>query len=204
MFTGIVTELGTVVARESTRSGRRLSIEAPGTTKDLAVGDSIAVNGVCLTAIRVDGAEFVVEAVAETLDRSNLGLLDVGHRVDLERPTPVAGRFDGHVVQGHVDGVGVVASRRAEGDATRTRISAPASLARYVVEKGSVALDGVSLTVTAVSPLGRDHDPAWFDVVLIPHTLDVTILGDRMPGDAVNIEVDVLAKYVERILEAQT
>ena len=204
MFTGIVSELGAVVTTTPSPAGRRLEFEAPGTTKGLEVGDSVAVNGVCLTAIRVDGTRFAVEAVQETLDRSNLGALEPGHRVDLERPTPADGRFDGHVVQGHVDGVGRVASRTAEGEAERIRIAVPPGLARYVVEKGSVAVDGVSLTVTAASPVAGAPEDAWFDVVLIPHTLDVTVLGDRAVGDIVNIEVDVLAKYVERILEAQS
>ena len=204
MFTGIVSELGTVLTTAPSEAGRRLEFDAPGTTDGLTVGDSVAVNGVCLTAVSVADGRFVVEAVRETLQRSNLGALEPGHRVDLERPTPTNGRFDGHVVQGHVDGLGTVAARTAEGEAERIRISIPADLARYVVEKGSVAVDGVSLTVTAVSPLAGTPEDAWFEVVLIPHTLDVTVLGRRTVGDNVNIEVDVLAKYVERILEAQS
>ena len=202
MFTGIVTEFGRVVDTRPTDPGRRMVVEAPDTTKGLQVGDSVAVNGVCLTAVAVDGAEFAVDAVRETLLRSNLESLTVGDRVDLERPTPASGRFDGHVVQGHVDGVGVLESREAEGDATRIRVGFAHSLAPYVVEKGSIAVDGVSLTVTAVSSV--DAEPGWFEAVLIPHTIDATVLGHRRPGDMMNLEVDVIAKYIERMLEAHT
>lgn len=200
MFTGIVTELGRVSSAVATDQGARLVIEAPATAPGLRIGDSVAVNGVCLTAVAVDDGAFAVDAVAETLARSNLGGLGVGDAVDLERPTLVGGRFDGHVVQGHVDGVAEVASRHPEGASERYRITLPPTLARYVVEKGSITVDGVSLTVTAVAPV--DVEPAWFEVVLIPHTLEVTVLGARSPGDRVNVEVDVIAKYVERMLEA--
>ena len=203
MFTGIVTEVGTIGSVEPTDGGRRLVVEAPVTAGGLAVGDSVAVNGVCLTAIEVDEARFTVEAVAETLERSNLGDVEPGVRVDLERPVPSSGgRFDGHVVQGHVDGVGSIQSVTADGDARRVRVAAPASLAPYLVEKGSVTVDGVSLTITAVSAV--DDDPAWFEVVLIPHTLDVTVLSDRTVGALVNIEADIFAKYIERLMEART
>jgi len=141
-----------------------------------------------------------VDVVQESLCRSNLGALEAASPVDLEWPLPVNGRFDGHIVQGHVDGVGTVAAISAEGDARRVRVTVPGVLARYLVEKGSITVDGVSLTLTAVSPVGSD--PAWFEVVLIPHTLDVTVLGLRKVGDAVNLEADVLAKYVERLMEA--
>ncbi len=195
-----MTELGTVASTAATERGARLVVAAPDTADGLGIGDSVSVNGVCLTAVAVDAKTFTVDAVAETLQRSNLGELGPGDAVDLERPTPVGGRFDGHVVQGHVDGVGEVLSRHAEGESERHRISLPVGLARYVVEKGSITVDGVSLTVTAVA--GVDADPAWFEVVLIPHTLEVTVLGSRSPGDLVNLEVDVIAKYVERMLEA--
>ncbi len=200
MFTGIVTELGTVASTAATERGARLVIEAPATAGELRIGDSVSVNGVCLTAIAVDDGAFTVDAVAETLQRSNLGGLGPGDAVDLERPTPVGGRFDGHVVQGHVDGVGEVLTRHPEGESERHRISLPSALSRYVVEKGSITVDGVSLTVTAVADV--DAEPAWFEVVLIPHTLEVTVLGARSRGDRVNLEVDVIAKYVERMLEA--
>ncbi len=201
MFTGIVSELGRVAAIEPTDGGARISVLAPDTCSDLGIGDSVAVNGVCLTAVAVDGGAFTVEAVGETLQRTNLGDLTDGSSVDLERPVEAAGgRFDGHVVQGHVDGVGDVRSIESEGAAKRIRIGAPAPLARYLVEKGSVTVDGVSLTITAVSPV---DDPApWFEIVLIPHTLEVTVLGHREVGDRVNLEADILAKYVERLMEA--
>jgi riboflavin synthase len=167
----------------------------------MQVGDSLAVNGVCLTAVAIDDTSLSVEIVRESLNRSNLGRLAVDDPVDLERPMPADGRFDGHVVQGHVDGVGIVDTITPEGDAQRMRISLPPALAPYVVEKGSITVDGVSLTVTAVSP---PTEPAgWFEIVLIPHTLDVTVLGRRRPGTAVNLEVDVIAKYVERMLEVR-
>lgn len=202
MFTGIVSELGTVVAATPGGGGATFTIAAPQTSTGLAVGDSIAVNGVCLTAVAAGDGAFTVEAVAETLQRTNLGDLTEASVVDLERPVAAAGgRFDGHVVQGHVDGVGTIRSIESEGTSKRLRINAPASLAPYLVEKGSVTVDGVSLTITAVSAIA-DEDP-WFEIVLIPHTLDVTVFGVRTVGDGVNLEVDILAKYVERLMEAR-
>ncbi len=202
MFTGIVSELGTVHSAEPTNGGAALTITAPATCAGLAIGDSIAVNGVCLTAIEIEGDRFTVEAVSETLQRTNLGDLLVGSPVDLERPVEAAGgRFDGHVVQGHVDGVGVIQTIDSEGDSRRIRVSTPPALARYLVEKGSVTVDGVSLTITAVSDV---HAPEpWFEIVLIPHTLDVTVLGARGVGNRSNLEADILAKYVERLMEAR-
>ncbi len=203
MFTGIVSELGRAAAITPTDGGARITVTASQTCDGLGIGDSVAVNGVCLTAVSVSGDEFTVEAVGETLQRTNLGDLTDGAAVDLERPVEAAGgRFDGHVVQGHVDGVGVVARIEPEGTARRIRISAPSSLSRYLVEKGSVTVDGVSLTITAVSPIVETE--AWFEIVLIPHTLDVTVLGGRRVGDRVNLEADILAKYVERLMEART
>ena len=202
MFTGIVSELGTVATATPARGGATFTIAAPQTSVGLAVGDSISVNGVCLTAVGVGDGMFTAEAVSETLQRTNLGDLNGGSVVDLERPVAAAGgRFDGHVVQGHVDGVGTIRSIESEGTSKRINITAPAGLARYLVEKGSVTADGVSLTITAVSAVA-DHDP-WFEIVLIPHTLDVTVLGVRAVGDRVNLEVDILAKYVERLMEAR-
>ena len=202
MFTGIVSELGTVATQRPVGGGAILTIDAPDTCVGLAVGDSIAVNGVCLTAIDIGEGYFTVEAVSETLVRTNLGDLGDGSRVDLERPVAAAGgRFDGHVVQGHVDGVGTIRSITSEGTSKRVRVSGQSALARYLVEKGSVTVDGVSLTITAVSPINDDYP--WFDFVLIPHTLDVTVLGLRAVGDRVNLEVDILAKYVERLMEAR-
>ena len=194
MFTGIVAALGTVQSVGDTKTGRRIEIHDPNLLSDMQIGDSLAVNGVCLTAVVADSASIAVDVVQESLDRSNLGELIAGHRVDLERPMPAAGRFDGHIVQGHVDGVGVIVSIEPEGEARRIRVSLEERLSRYVVEKGSITVDGVSLTVTAVG------DEPWFEIVLIPHTLEVTVLGLRSEGDRVNLEMDVLAKYVERLM----
>lgn len=202
MFTGIVTEIGSVERVDPVDGGRRLTVEAPETSPPLGVGDSVAVNGVCLTAVEVAPRKFAVVAVQETLDRSNLGALVGGDRVDLELPvSAAAGRFDGHVVQGHVDAVGTISGIVTDGEARRMRIDIPLALSRYLVEKGSVTVDGVSLTTTAVAPAGEITP--WFEVVLIPHTLEVTVLGERKVGDAVNLEADVLAKYVERLMEAR-
>jgi riboflavin synthase len=196
MFTGIVAALGEVSEVAETASGRRLHIQEPVVLADMAIGDSVAVNGVCLTVVQSSRGEVAVEVVQESLDRSNLGDLAVGTAVDLERPMLASGRFDGHIVQGHVDGVGIVRAIESEGAARRMRIEVAEGLGRYLVEKGSATVDGVSLTVTAVST----ELPVWFEVVLIPHTLEVTVLGQRTLGDRVNLEMDVLAKYVERLM----
>ena len=194
MFTGIVEAIGEVRSVEETETGRRLEIVEPHVLADIAIGDSVAVNGVCLTAVRAGAGSMTVEVVQESLDRSNLGSVAPGTRVNIERPMPASGRFDGHIVQGHVDGVGEVVVIEPEGEARRVRVAVPDDLARYIVEKGSITVDGVSLTVTAVGP------EAWFEIVLIPHTLEVTVLEGRRLGDRVNLEVDVLAKYVERLM----
>ncbi len=194
MFTGIVAAIGTVSSVAETATGRRIEISAADLLSEMELGDSVAVNGVCLTAVGVGGGAVTVDVVQESLDRSNLGDLVVGGSVDLERPMPAAGRFDGHIVQGHVDGVGTIVAIEPEGEARRVRIEIPARLEKYVVEKGSITVDGVSLTVTAVGT-----EP-WFEIVLIPHTLEVTVLGNRGLGDRVNLEMDVLAKYVERLM----
>lgn len=199
MFTGIVTECGQVRQISPTERGVRLEIDAPGTVADLRIGDSVAVNGVCLTATSVTGHGFTCEVVHETMERSTLGEVEPATLVNLERPMSVTGRFDGHIVQGHVDGVGTVMSFVTEGDARRVRVELPSRLAPYTVEKGSIALDGTSLTLTQVSP--PMSDPAWVEVVLIPHTLESTVLGGRVVGDQVNVEVDILAKYLERRME---
>jgi riboflavin synthase len=198
MFTGIVSELGTVRSVTQGDAKKVLTFEAPMTATDTTTGDSVSVNGVCLTATRVAPPCFTVEVVEESLDRSTLGLLIIGDTVNLERPMLASGRFDGHIVQGHVDGVGTVVTIRREGDAARYRIAVPGDLSRYLVEKGSIALDGTSLTITAVSQV--EAPDTWFDVVLIPHTLTSTVLGGATEGMAVNLEVDVLAKYVERMV----
>jgi riboflavin synthase len=194
MFTGIVERMGIITEIEDTGGKRRFVLATGDLVRDMAVGDSLAVNGVCLTAVSVEQGGVVVEAVMETLERSNLGSVDIGDAVNLERPMRADGRFDGHIVQGHVDGVATLRSITTEGESLRMWFDVPPPLHRYLVEKGSVAVDGVSLTVSGV-------DDAGFEVVLIPHTLDVTVFGSRAVGDAVNLEVDVLAKYVERLLE---
>jgi riboflavin synthase len=198
MFTGIITELGTVAAVDRTRPVAGISISAPSTSGGLAVGDSVAVNGVCLTAVDVDRETFTVEVVPETLSRTALGDLRDGDPVNLERPLAADGRLDGHVVQGHVDGVGTIVAVSDEGGSTRVRVAIPSDLAPYVVEKGSIAVDGTSLTLTGVSP--RHAVDPWCEFVLIPHTLGATTFHARGQGDRVNVEVDILAKYVERMM----
>jgi riboflavin synthase len=201
MFTGIITELGAIEELEVDEGLSRIAISGPTTSRGLARGDSVAVNGVCLTVVDIDGPVFHVEAVAETIQRTSLGSLVVGGPVNLERPMSAAGRFDGHIVQGHVDGVGTIVDLGPDGSSTRVRVTTPRALARYMVEKGSVCVDGVSLTITAVSD--RNADPSWFEFVVIPHTLEVTVLGTKHVGDPVNLEVDVIAKYVERLLSGE-
>ena len=202
MFTGIVTELGTIDSIDDDGDVVRLSVAAPVTAVGLVIGDSVAVNGVCLTAVDVADDRFAVEAVPETVRRTSLGALEPGSRVNLERPMPGDGRFDGHIVQGHVDAAGRIESVTPDGGSLRFRISMPPTVARYVVEKGSICVDGVSLTVTEVSDASATEP--WFEFVVIPHTADVTVLGSKGPGDPVNLEVDVIAKYVERLMGERT
>jgi riboflavin synthase len=194
MFTGIVEERGKVRAVKPDEGGARVEIEAQTVLSDATIGASIAVNGCCLTVVELGDGWWAADAVTETLDRTALGRLHAGDPVNLERPVAADGRFGGHVVQGHVDGVGELAARNPLPDgSTRMRFRMPEALARYVVEKGSIAVDGISLTVAAV---GDDA----FEIAVIPHTLEVTTLGTRAVGDPVNLEVDVLAKYVERLV----
>jgi riboflavin synthase len=196
MFTGIVEELGRVRAVVAHEGGARVEFEARDVLKDAQLGASIAVNGCCLTVVELGDGWWAADAVTETLDRTVLGMLAAGDPVNLERPLRVGDRLGGHVVQGHVDGVGTVGSRAPLPDgSTMITFDAPAALLHYVVEKGSITVDGVSLTVTGLHPDG-------FDVAVIPHTLAVTTLGSKTPGASVNLEVDVLAKYVERMLQA--
>jgi riboflavin synthase len=200
VFTGIVEEVGTLVVREDRADSAVLRIRARRVLEDVALGDSIAVNGVCLTVTGVDDGVWSTDVMAETLRRSSLGQAVEGAAVNLERAVTPHTRLGGHLMQGHVDGVGRILSR-TPGDAWEVvRIALPAELARYVVEKGSIAVDGVSLTVSAV---GDDRDP-WFEVSLIPTTLRETTLGARARGETVNLEVDVIAKYVERLLGARS
>jgi riboflavin synthase len=183
MFTGIVEELGTVEHRE----GGRLRIRASGVLDDVDVGASIAVNGTCLTVVAWGDGWWEADVVDETFDRTSLGALKPGDPVNLERPMRADGRFGGHIVQGHVDGVGTIVV-----PPPHLRVTAPTALLRYIVEKGSIAVDGTSLTVAAVHPDG-------FSVAIIPHTADVTTLGHKGTGDPVNLEVDLVAKYVESL-----
>jgi riboflavin synthase len=192
LFTGIVEELGTIVARDDLSDSARITVAGPLVISDAGHGDSIAVNGVCLTVVDYGEGRFTVDVMAETLHRSSLGGLEPGSRVNLERAMAAGGRFGGHIVQGHVDGVGEVVSVSPSDNWTVIRIALPAALSRYVVEKGSITVDGVSLTVSAV---GDD----WFEISLIPTTLAETNLGIAEPGRTVNLEVDVIAKYVERL-----
>ena len=193
MFTGIIERAGEVATIETSAAGARLVVEAGPLAGEARLGDSVAVNGTCLTVVQIQGERLGFDAVNETLRRTNLGSLAPGDRVNLERPLRAGGRLDGHIVQGHVDGVAVLASITPEGDSRRLRFSAPAALFRYIVEKGSIAVDGISLTVAAVGP-------DWFEVVIIPHTWEVTNLSRLKVAGAVNLEVDILAKYVERLL----
>ena len=201
MFTGIVSERGTISAVSRSADITSFTIAAPETVVGLRTGDSIAVNGVCLTAVGIADAAFTVEAMHETLDRSSLGHLDVGAPVNLERPMLASGRFDGHIVQGHIDAVASVLAVVPDGAAKRFTFSIPEKMAKYIVEKGSITVDGVSLTVTAVTPLGTT--PQTFEVAVIPHTLRATVFGKYTVGSTANIEVDVLAKYVERLVEVR-
>ena len=193
MFTGLIREVGVVTAVEADGASLRLTIEAPQTASDAQLGDSIALSGVCLTVVdRTDG-RLAFDAVPETLSRTSLQTLEPGSRVNVEPALRAGEPLGGHYVQGHVDGVGAVRTVEPEGDGRRIWIDAPPDLMRYVVEKGSVAVEGTSLTVAAL-------DDAGFAIALIPHTLSETTLGALAAGDRVNLEVDVLAKYVERLL----
>ncbi|REK88223.1 riboflavin synthase [Streptomyces inhibens] len=193
MFTGIVEELGEVVAVENLGDSSRFRLRGPVVTEDAKHGDSIAVNGVCLTVVDTADGEFTADVMAETLNRSSLGALAAGSRVNLERPMALGGRLGGHLVQGHVDGTGTIVERTPGEHWEIVKIALPAALARYVVEKGSITVDGVSLTVV-------DAADDYFTISLIPTTLALTTLGIKKAGDPVNLEVDVLAKYVERLL----
>jgi riboflavin synthase len=197
VFTGIVEELGEVVGKDDLGDSARFTIRGPVVTADTGHGDSIAVNGVCLTVVEVlSEGQFTADVMGETLSRSSLGRLAAGSPVNLERAAALNSRLGGHIVQGHVDGTGQIQARTPAEHWEVVRIGLPAGLARYVVEKGSITVDGISLTV---SGLGDD----WFEVSLIPTTRELTTLGQAPPGTAVNLEVDVIAKYVERLLAAK-
>ncbi len=198
MFTGIVEELGEVTALEVMGDSARLTVRGPLVTADARHGGSIAVNGCCLTVVAHDGDTFSADVMRETLDHTSLGDLGPGNPVNLERCVTPVSRLDGHVVQGHVDGVGTIVSRERSEHWDVVTVTVPNDLIRYVALKGSVALDGVSLTVSAL-----DDRISTLSVSLIPTTLALTTLGTKAPGDHVNIEVDVMAKYVERLLAAE-
>ena len=194
MFTGLVEETGTVIALHPVGEGAQIEIAAHTVLSDATIGASIAVNGCCLTVVEFDDRSWKADAVPETLDRTNIGQLSAGDRVNLERPLAANGRYGGHVVQGHVDATGEVRMIDELDDGSfRYTFALPATMADYVVEKGSIAVDGISLTVAAV-------DATSFSIAVIPHTHEVTTLGARTVGDRVNLEADVLAKYVERLV----
>ena len=197
MFTGIVEDVGTIVSLSGDSSGRGMTIRSDVVSGDLAVGASISVAGVCLTATAVAGDSFSVDVVTETLGKTNLGRLRPGDGVNLERAMPAGGRFDGHIVQGHVDGLGRVLASAPEGIGRRLSIEVPRSILRWVVAKGSLTVDGVSLTVA-------DLDETTVEIALIPHTLDATTLGRLQQGDEVNLEGDILGKYVARMMETES
>ena len=193
MFTGIVEEMGVLRSVRRGAHSAVLSIGAETVLSDLKIGDSVAVNGVCLTATTVDAGGFTADVMHETLNRSSLGALVPGNPVNLERAMAANGRFGGHMVAGHIDGTGTITARRQDDNAVWYTVSAAPSLLRYIVEKGSIAIDGISLTVASVA---ADR----FSVSVIPHTAAVTVLGRKRPGDIVNLETDIIGKYVEKLL----
>lgn len=197
MFTGIIEEIGTVRRIERGAAGARLTITAKTVLEGTKLGDSIATNGVCLTVVSMTADSFSADVMAETLRRSSLGALQSGSPVNLERAMPANGRFGGHIVSGHIDGTGTVASQKREDNAVWVTVRTPAPLLRYIVEKGSIAIDGVSLTVAAV-------DETSFSVSIIPHTGAQTILLGKKPGETVNLECDMIGKYVEKLLAPYT
>jgi riboflavin synthase len=207
MFTGIVAELGEVAGIDHHGDAARLTIR--GSTEDVALGESIAINGVCLTVTAILDGTFTADVMGETLSRSGLGALTSGDPVNLERSVRLADRMGGHLVQGHVDATATIISRTPAEHWDQVRITLPDGISRYVVEKGSIAVDGISLTVSALTPPAPKDGPkngsaaGWFEVCLIPETLKRTTLGTRQPGEVVNLEVDVIAKYVERMLSSE-
>ena len=197
MFTGIIEELGKIAAVENHAAGARIVVAAEVVTSDIHNGDSIAVNGVCLTAVDVSPASFAVDVSPETIERTTLGDLKIGSPVNLERAVTPATRLGGHIVQGHVDGRGTFLSAVQQGDFWTVRIGFPPEMAKYLVYKGSVTVEGISLTIAS---LAEDH----FDIAVIPKTWELTNLSTLTPGNAVNLEADIIAKYVERMLEIRS
>ena len=197
MFTGIIEELGTVERVTRGRVSAVIAIRAEHILSDLKIGDSVAVNGVCLTATGLTGHGFTADVMHETLDRSALGALSVGSHVNLERAMAADGRFGGHIVSGHIDGTGTISAIRKDDNAIWYTVEAAPSLLRYIVEKGPITIDGVSRTVAAAGE-------TWFSISGIPHTVAVTILGEKRSGDTVNLETDIIGKYVEKLLRPQS
>ncbi len=193
MFTGLVAELGTVEKLARQGESYHLTLAARKVLQNLKIGDSVAVNGVCLTVVQMDDAGFTADVMPETVRLTNIGSLHAGDRVNLERTLRLCDGLDGHIVSGHVEGLGVIASRRADGIAMVVTITTPPELLRYIIKKGSIAIDGISLTVTQVTDTS-------FSVSLIPHTAKETTLGFKDVGDSVNLETDIIGKYVERML----
>ncbi len=193
MFTGLVAELGTVEKLAQQGESYHLTLAARKVLQNLKIGDSVAVNGVCLTVVQMDDAGFTADVMPETVRLTNIGSLHAGDRVNLERTLRLCDGLDGHIVSGHVEGLGVIASRRADGIAMVVTITTPPELLRYIIKKGSIAIDGISLTVTQVTDTS-------FSVSLIPHTAKETTLGFKDVGDSVNLETDIIGKYVERML----
>lgn len=196
MFTGIVEEMGTVKSLRRDAGAAQLVISASTVLGETAVGDSICVNGVCLTVVDMTKSDFTADVAVETLKVTNLGDLGTGAKVNLERALQLSARIGGHLVSGHVDGVGRIREKRAEGNGWRIFIDAPEHVLRYVIKKGSIAIDGISLTVAEV-------DKAGFSLAMIPHTAQLTTLGFKKPGDSVNLESDIIGKYVERLLSGR-
>ena len=200
MFTGIVEEIGEVTAVEPSGDGVRVTVRAPKAVSDAAHGDSISVSGVCLTVIDQGGDWFTADVMRQTLDMSTLQGVTAGRPVNLERATVAHGRLGGHIVQGHIDGTGELLEVRPGAQWRVLRVSLPEALAPLVVDKGSISVDGVSLTVSATSPAAPADGIHWFEVSLIPETLEATTLGSRIAGDRVNLETDILARHVQRLL----
>lgn len=197
MFTGLVAELGTVTALKPLKQSYHISVKANKVMNNLKIGDSVAVNGACLTVVKISGSEFTADVMPETVKLTNLRHLKSGDKVNLERTLRLCDGLDGHIVSGHVEGVGVIASRKSEGIAEIVTIKTPPELLKYIIKKGSIAIDGISLTVTEVTDTG-------FSVSLIPHTAQKTTLGFKKPGDEVNLETDIIGKYVEHLLNFKT
>lgn len=193
MFTGLVAELGTVVALKPLKQSYNITVKAQKVLANLKIGDSVAVNGACLTVVNISGSEFTADVMPETVKLTNLRQLKSGDRVNLECTLRLCDGLDGHIVSGHVEGVGVIAAKKAEGIAEIVTIKTPPELLKYIIKKGSIAIDGISLTVTEVTDTG-------FSVSLIPHTAKETTLGFKKQGDEVNLETDIIGKYVEHLL----